>query len=139
VAEPEHGGDEHVEQALLGLDVVGQEPLLEAEAGVVDQQVDRPRRIRQPRLHQGQLRPVGQVGGHDLHVDVVLVPECLGDRLQPLPVPRDQHEVVAAAGELGGERVADSGGGAGDQGGRHASSKLCRRDLGNPVGQNVPR
>jgi hypothetical protein len=35
--------------------------------------------------------------------------------------------------------VADSGGGAGDQGGRHASSKLCRRDLGNPVGQNVPR
>ena len=70
--------------------------------------------------------------------DGVLVAQLLGDRLQPLAVPRDQDEVVSPPGEVGGERVADAGGGAGDQGGRHASSKLCRRNLGNPVRHNVP-
>ena len=139
VAESQHGGDQHVEHGLLGLDVVDQEPVLEAEAGVVDQQVDGPGGIGQPGLHGGQLRPVGEVGGQDLDRDGVLVAELLGDRLQPLAVTRDQHQVVAPTGEVGGEGMADAGGGAGDEGGRHASSKLCRRNLGNPVRHNVPR
>ena len=115
MAEPHRGGDEHVEHRLLGVDVVDQEPALEAEAGVVDQQVDRPGGVGQPGLDGGQLVAVDQVGGQHLDVHAVLAAELLGDGLETGGVAGDQHEVVAAGGELLGEDVADAGGGAGDQ------------------------
>ena len=96
--------------------VLSRNLLLEPEAGVVHQQVDRPRRVGQPGLDRGQLRP-GRRGR------------------RPAPRPRrrtsprssaasassrsrvagDQHQVVPRRGELVGEGQADAGGGAGDE------------------------
>ena len=58
VGQPQHRGDQHVEEVLLLLDGVVEERLLQPEAGVVDQQVDRARRVGQPGLDRGQLGPV---------------------------------------------------------------------------------
>jgi hypothetical protein len=121
--EAEYGGHEDVEQLLLVLDVVDQEPLFEAETRVVDQQVDGVAGVLEPGLHQLELGPVGQIGGQHLHLDAVLTPQGGRDLLQALRRTRHQDEVATVGSELAGELVADSCGGAGDQGcsgGRHA-------------------
>ena len=71
VAQPQHGGDQHVEHRLLGVDVVVEEAALEPEPGVVDQQVDRPVAVGEPLLDACQGGPVGEVGGQDLDLDAV--------------------------------------------------------------------
>ncbi len=88
-----------------------------AEAGVVDQQGDRPGPVGQPSLHPAQRLPVGEVRGEHLDLDAVLRPELLGELAQPLLVAGHEDEVVAARGELVGERAADPGSGTGDEGG----------------------
>ena len=60
VREPHRGGDEDVEHPLLVVDVVVEEAALEAEPGVVDQQVHRSRRVGEPRLDGGELVAVGR-------------------------------------------------------------------------------
>ncbi len=121
MGQPEHGRDQHVEHRLLGLDLVDQEPLLEPEARVVDQQVDRPVRVGESRLDRPELLAVAEVGRQHLDLDVVRRAELGRDLLQPLDVAGHQHQVVAACGELGGEAVTDAGGGSGDHGGGHAA------------------
>ncbi len=66
VEEPQHRGDQHVQHRGLGVDVVVEEAALEPEARVVDQQLDRPLRVAQPRLHGGEGVAVGEVGGQHL-------------------------------------------------------------------------
>ncbi len=132
MAEPHHRGDQHVEHRLLGLDRVVQEPSLEPEPGVVDQQVDRAPAIGDPGLHRGQLLAVGEVGGQHLDGHAVPVPQLARLVLQPVTVAGDQDEVVAGGGELVGEGAADAGGGAGDQRGRgdHVPSIQVSRPRG---------
>ena len=115
MGEPHDGGDEHVEHRDLVLDGVVEEAALQAEAGVVDQQVHREAPVRQACLDPGELLGVGEVGGEDLDVDPVLRADVGGHLLQAGGVTRDEHEVVAAGGELAGEFEADAGCGAGHE------------------------
>ncbi len=116
MTEPQDRSDEDVVHLLLGVDGVGQKPVPEAESGVVDQQLDRPLGVLQPRLDRAELLPVGEVGGQHLHLHGVLLNELHGHLLQPLPVARHQDQVVAPRGELAGELMADSSSRTGDQG-----------------------
>src|SRR4051812_6136899 len=116
--QPQHRGDQYVEEVLLLLEGVVEEPPLQAEARVVHQQVHRPRPVTEPRLHGRQLRTVPQVRDDHLHLGAVPLPQLRGDLLQPFPVARDEDEVVAGGGELGGERAADAGGRTGHHRGR---------------------
>ncbi len=121
MAEPQHGGDQDVEHRDLVLDRVVEEPLFQAEPGVVDQQVDRPVGVAQPLLDQGDLVLLDEVGHQGLDLDPVVGAQGGGDLLEAGAVARDQHQVVAAAGQVDGEGVTDAGGGAGDQGRGHAA------------------
>ena len=61
--------------------------------------------------------------------------ELLGELLEPGLVAGDEHEVVAAGGELAGEGGADAGGRAGDESGGHgpdASPTWAPRDRHGP-------
>ena len=140
MGEAQDGGDQDVEHLLLDLDVVVEEAVLEPEAGVVDQQVDRTRRVGDAGLDGGELVAVGEVGDHHLDVHAVLAAQLGGDLLEAVAVARHQDEVVAAGGELLGEGQPDARGGAGDQGGasRHAPSiPWTLRVSGNSLGQNA--
>ena len=120
MAQPQHGAHEDVLLPLLGLDVVVEEPLLEPEPGVVDEQVHRTRAVGESLLDRGELRRVGEVGGQHLDLDAVRRPQVGRYLLQPGGVPGDENQVVATGRELAGELMADPGGRAGDEGGRHA-------------------
>ena len=115
---------------LLGVDGVVEEPVLEAEAGVVDQQLDRPVAVGHPALDRASWPRSARSAGSTSTSTPYAARSSVGDGLQPLLVAGDEHQVVAAGGELAGELVADPGGGAGDEGGagrgrdsRHAASK----------------
>ena len=76
-----------------------------AEAGVVDQQVDRAVGVGEPvghALHGGARsdRSAARISAATSYV----ARELVGDVLQPGPVARDEHEVVPALGELRGRR-----------------------------------
>ena len=102
VAEPQDGGHQHLEHRGLLLDGVVEEALLEAEAGVVDEEVDRSLAVGQARLDQGQLVAVDEVGDEHLDRDAVGGAQLGGDGLEALGVAGDEDEVVAAGGELDG-------------------------------------
>ena len=99
-----------------------------AEAGVVDQQLERRRRgARRHRLDAGRR---GEVGDQNLDLDLVRGGETLGQRLQPLAPPGDDDQIMARLGELDGERLSDARGGAGDESERsrhgRSLSRSCR-------------
>jgi hypothetical protein len=108
VREPHHGDDQHVEHGLLLLDVVVEEPLLQPEARVVDQQVDGPvgsaaasstrPAARGRRGRRAAPRPRRRTSRG-----------ARGDRLERAVVAGDQDQVVAAGRELAGELEADAG------------------------------
>jgi hypothetical protein len=135
VGEPHHGGHQDVEHRLLLVDVVVEEPALQAEAGVVHQQLHRRLGLAEAGLDPGELGAVGEVGGQHLHRDAVRRAQLVGLGGQPGLVAGDQHQVVAAGGELVGERAADPGGGPGDQRGAAA----VRGGTGGAVGRAVGR
>ena len=88
-----------------------------AKPGVVDEDLDvEPERLDLGRqlLARGRLT---EVAGDGLGADPVVGFELLGELVEPVLAPRDEHETVAAGGELAGDLGADSGGGAGDEGG----------------------
>ena len=116
--QPHHGGDQDVEGGLLLVDGVVEEAALEPEAGVVDQQVDRPRLRRRAGPRPSAIpRAVGQVGDQHLARDAVRSRDSSSaSASQPVLVAGDQDEVVAALGETLGEDAPDAGGGAGDEG-----------------------
>ena len=140
MGQAQYGRDQDVEHLLLDLDVVVEEPVLEAEPRVVDQQVDGAVGIGDARLDGGELLAVGEVGHHHLDVHAVLASELGSHLLQAIAVAGDQDEVVATGGELLGEGQADARGGAGDQGrsSRHAPSiPRTVRVSGDALGQNA--
>jgi hypothetical protein len=126
VREAEHGGDQDVEHRGLGVHGVVQEPPLEAEARVVDQEIHRAGGLGEPRLDAGQVGAVGQVGGQHLDLDAMGGTQLGGGLLQPFGVARDQHQVVAAGRELLGEGVTDACRGAGHESGLRHGAKSRR-------------
>ena len=118
MGEPEDGGHEDVEEVLLLLDGVVQERVLEPEAGVVDQQADRPGGVGHPGLDRRELLAVAEVGHDHLDRDAVLRGQVGGQPLQPLAGAGHDDQVVALGGEPVGEGPADARGGAGDEDGR---------------------
>jgi chromosome partitioning protein len=122
VAQPQDRGDEDLQHRGLVVGGVVEEAVLEAEAGVVDQQVDRPVAVGEPGLDRRELGAVGEVGDQHLDLHLVGAAQLLGHLLEAGGVTRHEDEVVAAGGELDGVLVADAGGRAGDQGSAHAPS-----------------
>ena len=120
--EPEHRADQDVQLALLLVDVADGEAGVRAEAGVVDQQGDRPAAVGQPFLDLAALVGVGQVGAQHLDAAAVPVDEVLGLPLEPVGGPCDDDEVPAGGGQPLRERGADAGGRAGDQCSSHAAT-----------------
>ena len=119
VRQPHRSGDEHVEQALLVVDVAVGEAGVEPEAGVVDKHPDRGRRVGEPGGDPVDAVAGGEVGGQHLDADAVGVGQAGRQGAQPGLVARDEHEAVALPRELLGEAEADAGGGSGDEGGGH--------------------
>ena len=119
VREHEHGAAVDVEQPLLVGHVGRQEPAAQPEAGVVDQDVDRPARVGQAVGDALHRRPVGEVGREGLDLAAVGGAQLVGHGVEALLVAGHEHEVVAVGGEAAGEREADAGRGAGDEGGGH--------------------
>jgi hypothetical protein len=69
---------------------------ISAEARVVDD--ERELRIAgYPRLDRGESICIGEVGGERLGFDSSLAVQPLGQRLQPVPSPRYQDEVMTIA------------------------------------------
>jgi hypothetical protein len=132
VREPQHGRDEHVEHGLLVVDGVLEEAVLEPEAGVVDQQLDRAVGVGEARLDGRALGLVDEVGHQGLHLDVVRRPQLLRHGVEPGFVASHEDEAVAAGGELSGEFESDAGGRAGDECGSHAPSKQVSSHRGQP-------
>ena len=115
VAQPQDGGDQHLEHRGLLVGGVVEEPLLQPEAGIVDQQVDRPLAVGEASLDAGQVVAVDEVGDQHLDLDLVGAAQLVGDLLEPAAVAGDEDEVVPAGGELAGVLVADPGRRAGDE------------------------
>ena len=97
----------------LGVDVERVEVAERAEARVVHEHVDG----RATRASTGaSCVGVGEVGRRAPRTCApCVVVELLGERLEPARVARDEHEVVAAFGELAGELLADPDRRAGDE------------------------
>ena len=107
-AEAHDRDDEHVDHLLLGVDVAVDEELVDAEARVVDQHVDRARAVAQPGLDRRELGAIGEVGD--------AAPRTARDdarsssaanAVEALLVACDEDEVVAAGRELARELRAD--------------------------------
>ena len=108
--------------------VADREGLVDAEAGAVDQDLD-----RQPARGDGLGQPVPvsllrQVGGHHLGPHAVGARQLVGEHPQPVLPPRHQREAVAALGQGPRERRADAGGRARDQRGRGGGGRRQSHD-----------
>ena len=88
---------------MLGLLVGGvvEEALLEPEAGVVDEQVDRAVVVGEAGLDPGQGGAVDEVGDQHLDLDPVGAAQVLGHLLEAGRVAGDEDQVVAAARRAG--------------------------------------
>ena len=89
---------------------------LEPEPGVVDEQIDRCRCVRETSLHGRQRRPVGEVGDQHLTLDV----DGVGQFPQPLLVARNEHQGSSGFGELNSDRPTDP-----RRRSRHQSPRPC--------------
>jgi hypothetical protein len=118
VGEPDEG--EHIELDLLLLAIDRQlgEVAGGSEPCVVDDEVDRSSRVRDPRFNRRERSRVREVCGQHLDRRTVRSLQLPGELLEPPGVASDEHEVVAAVGERERERAADAGRCSGDEGNR---------------------
>ena len=132
--------DEHADLFEFSLGVRLVKCAVRGEARVVDEDLDlEPERLDLGRqlLARGRLT---EVAGDGLGANPVVGFEILGELVEPVLAPRDEHEIVAARGQFTGELGADPGGGAGDEGSgagawlRQAHGAIrertCRRSAG---------
>ncbi len=112
---------EHVELDLrhLARRVELDEVSVGAHPRVVDEDVDGALRVIEPSLHGGDTVVGHQVGRERLDRDPIAGPELARERVEARAVARDQHQVMTATGERGGERAPDARGGTGDERGGH--------------------
>ena len=132
------GGREHeqsthhdVERAVVLGEVGCSELRVQAESGVVDEQVDRSARVGQP---LGDARDVGairEVGDQHLHVTSAGT-ELLCALLETVGGAGDEHEVVAPGSEGTGESGADPGGSSCDEGCRHVPYDTVQESTVSP-------
>ena len=113
-----HGLDVEADDVGLLLEVVVEEVAEVAEARVVADADD----LALARLQLADEAAAGggaaEVAGLDVDVDVVGLPQLVGELLEALAAAGDERDVVAALGQLAGHVGADAGGGAGDEDGR---------------------
>jgi hypothetical protein len=112
-----HGDD--VERDHLGL-VLGVElvhPPVGARVGAVAQADDGLLRVAHRVDEPLARRRLAQVGRNDEDAHAAMAAHLVGDDLQTIRPPRDDHEVVAEAAELARELGADARGRPGDQDG----------------------
>ena len=97
---------QHVEHRLLGVDVVVEEPLLEAEAGVVDQQVDRAGGVGEPRLDRRRAAR-GRSGRRPAPRPATpyVARSSAATSSSRVAVAGDEHQVVAPRRRAGGRRL----------------------------------
>ena len=88
---------------------------VQAEAGVVDQDVDGTGRVLEALRDPEDVVADGQVRRDDLHVDVELGAQFGSDRVEAVGVAGDEDQIGAPAGELARECVPDAGSPARDQ------------------------
>jgi hypothetical protein len=126
VRKAHHRSHVEVELSFLVGQVGAAEPLVRAEPGVVDQDVDGPVRIGQSR---GYLRAAivrDEVSRQDLDVDAMLVLQGIAGRVEALGVPSDENKVPALGRQGPRERGAETGARAGDEGGTQRDTPKAR-------------
>ena len=110
-----------IDHAELPGGVTVSERALDAEAGVVDEVVDRQPGggdVGQQPSRRGRVR---EVGGEEVNGNAVLRPELGGERLQPVGPARGEDQGFAPGGERAGEAFAQARRRAGDEGGHRFS------------------
>ena len=119
MAQPQHGPHEHVEVVLLlrggGLEERG----VEAEPGVVHEQVDRRVGRGHPVGDTREVVGVGQVGDEHLGADAAAGCHLVGHRPEPVLGPCDEDEVVPLPGQPFDEGPAEPGRRPGHECGHH--------------------
>ena len=106
-----HGGlDVQFEVPGLLRDAVLLEGPQQAHSGVVDEDVHRTRRIREPGDDGRDPGVVREIGGEYLCAHAVLILQFLRLGLQPDSVSGHEDHIVALLGELAGEFGTDPGG-----------------------------
>ena len=103
VGEAMDGDDVDVDDGGLALEIQFVERALMSESGIVDQEVDRRRRVAQPILDARHAACVGEVGHHHLTCHVDLGGELHESRL----VARHDHQLGPVGGELSGDLPPD--------------------------------
>ena len=88
----------------------------QAEAGVVDQELRLKAALAQFVLDPRRGVGLAEIDDDDMGPRVAALLDRVGQRLELRRAARDQHERMAVVGEHVGQRRADAGGGAGDQG-----------------------
>jgi hypothetical protein len=116
-------GDVKRDQAIDGFGRLLDEAAPEPCACVVDEDADAIV-VAQPRLDDGQLVEVRQVGGRHVDCDAGLAAQLRGQRIETCGIAGHQNEVRAAAGKTIGIGCADAGGGAGNEDYRFVHRKL---------------
>jgi hypothetical protein len=100
----DHQGHQEIPLALPGH---AHEALGDAEAGVVDQDVDVPAAVRDGLQDRPVRLELSEVGGQRDRHDALLDRQLLRQRLQPVESAGHQHHVAASLGVGSGERLAD--------------------------------
>jgi len=132
-----HGGQEHASQrdhrGQVDLDHV--ELLVEVErkeaaampkSGVVDQHVDGDVAGGERFLQLRRRARLGKVQRKGDALDAMRATQRRCDILEAIDVPRDEHQVVAVGGREPRDLASDSGGCAGDEGGRSLHARAAR-------------
>ena len=107
-----------------------------ADAGVVDQHVDAAELAHGLLDHARAVLGLGDVGG-DGDAAAAERLDALGGLLEPLGAAGADRDVGAGFGEAGGERGAEPGGGAGDDGDLAVERKRSMRDMGTHCPREV--
>ena len=114
-----HGQDVELGEPDAVLDRDVEETAAEADAGVVDEHLDRPVRVGQPSGDECAPRLRTQIGRQGLDLNAVLSRKLLRRLLKPIGVAGDQDQVVLFERKPARERGAEAGGRAGDEGSWH--------------------
>ena len=108
--------DVEVDHGELLLAVEARGEAHQTEAGVVDQELRLKAALAQLILDPRRGIGLAEIDDDDMRPRVAALLDRVGQRLELRRAPRGEHERVAVVGEHVGQRRADAGGGAGDQG-----------------------
>lgn len=87
------------------------------DAGIIDQDVDRQSAAPERRRQLGKLAVPRQIGCNGDDLDAVAFDQFVAQHLKLVHAARDQHEIMAGAGEAPCQRLADAHRGTGNENG----------------------